>query len=303
MHYLITGSSGQLARAFQARFEALGADYAAPPEADLDITDAEAVRSGLDALKPDIVLNCAAYNDVERAETAPAPAFAVNELGVKNLAEACADSAIRLVHYGTDYIFDGAKEGLYTEDDTPNPLNQYGASKLAGEKVVLAGSQCQRRAGRNTQPAIDIPQPSPHALLLRTSWVFGNGTQNFFHKLVQWSRTRDVMKVVWDQISVPTYTEDIVTYTLKALDVGLYGTFHLTNTGYASRYETARHFFKLAGIDMIVLPVASSYFGDSVNRPFFSAMSNRTLADALGTDIPAWQDAVTRYVKGSEQWE
>ncbi len=154
----------------------------------------------------------------------------------------------------------------------------------------------KHNAQRTTHQAqITTHQAQPKPLTLRTSWVYGDGTQNFFHKLKQWSRKQDVLKIVYDQISIPTYTDDIVTYTLKALDAGLHGTYHLTNSGYASRYEVARYFLDRVGIDKLVLPVPSSQFGSTVKRPFFSAMSNKRLSEALGTHIPTWQDAVRRY--------
>ena len=114
---------------------------------------------------------------------------------------------------------------------------------------------------------------------------------------MQWSKNNDVLKVVWDQISVPTYTEDIVTYTLEALEKGLTGVYHLTNSGYASRYEMARYFFKCIGKDITIIPVGSETFPSPVTRPFFSVMSNERLTKDLGRSIPTWEDAVGRFVK------
>ena len=126
--------------------------------------------------------------------------------------------------------------------------------------------------------------------------MYGPGQQNFFHKLRQWAQKNDVLKVVWDQLSVPTYTEDIVTYTMQALEAGLRGTYHLTNSGYASRYEVARYFFAKQDPEKLILPVSTSVFASTVQRPYFSKMANERLSSALDVTIPAWQEAVDRFI-------
>ena len=275
MKYLIAGASGQLAKAFISRFEQDGISFAAPPEQEFDITDPDAVERTVAATSPDVIINCAAYNAVDAAEQNPEPAFRINAEAVRTLAETAASHGAKFVHYGTDYVFDGKTERPCREDDPTNPLNAYGNSKRDGEKIAVDAG----------------------ALVLRVSWVYGDGTQNFFHKMLQWSEGKDVLKVVWDQISIPTYTEDIVTYTLKALDAGLTGLYHLTNSGYATRYEVARRFFKCIERDTIIIPVGSDAFPSPVKRPFFSAMSNQKLSDALETNIPDWEDAVERFAR------
>ncbi len=276
MKYLITGSSGQLAKEFIGRFEQTEVDYIAPTEDQLDITNSDVVEQVFSEYAPDAVINCAAYNAVDAAEADSTVAIRVNADAVANLAAAVLKHGAVIVHYGSDYIFDGKTESPYTEDDLTAPLNAYGRSKLAGEKAL-------------------IDSGADH-LMLRLSWVYGNGNQNFFHKLMQWSENSNILKVVWDQISVPTYTEDIVTYTLAALDQELRGIYHLTNSGYASRYETARHFFRCLGKNVTVIPVGSNTFPSPVARPFFSVMSNAKLTEALGKPIPTWEDALERFV-------
>ncbi len=240
MKYLITGSSGQLGKAFVANFDKSGADYCAPPEEDFDITDPIVVNDVVSNVNPDVLINCAAYNNVEAAEANPETAFRVNAEAVKVLASAAQKVGATIVHYGSDFVFDGNTERPYKEDDPTAPLNEYGNSKLAGE-VALSDSGAD-------------------ALLLRVSWVYGDGTQNFFHKILQWTKNKDILKVVWDQISAPTYTEDIVTYTIEALNAGLRGCYHLTNSGYASRYEAARYFFRSLGRNITVIPAGSDFF-------------------------------------------
>ncbi len=277
MKVLVTGASGQLAKAFIERFTRTGTSFSAPPESVLDITCPDRVENAVEAYHPDIILNCAAYNNVDGAERNPAPAFTVNRDAVGILAGTARRHHVCLVHYSSDYVFDGTAQACYREDAPTAPLNQYGQSKLEGEQQAL--------------------QAGVEALVLRTSWLYGDGTQNFFHKMLAQRAARNTLHVVWDQISVPTYTEDLVTFTLQALTQGIRGCLHLTNSGYASRYETARFFFKCMRYDGIILPVDSDSFPSPARRPFFSAMDNAKLAGALATAIPAWEDGVERFTR------
>lgn len=276
MTYLIAGASGQLGQEFVRTLQQRNLPYAAPPETQFDITAPDAIAAVLAETRPDVLINCAAYTNVEQAEQTPAPAYLVNETAVGHLASACAIAGVKLVHFSTDYSFDGTKKGLYTEEDTPAPLNEYGRSKLAGE-VLLASH-------------------SVDSLVLRLSWVFGHGPQNFFHKLQQWSAGRDVMNVVYDQIATPTYTADIVDWTLLALGAKLSGLYHFSNDGYASRYECARELFDQLGAGPLILPVGSDAFPSPVQRPFFSAMSSAKLQKAIHQTPPTWKDALGRYL-------
>jgi dTDP-4-dehydrorhamnose reductase len=278
---LITGAGGQLAQEFQRVLAGAGHDVLAPSEESLDISDDAVVRSVLKSHRPDIVLNCAAYNNVDKAEKEDYDtACRVNALGPKNLALACRENGALLVHYGTDYVFDGRKEGFYTEDDVTAPINRYGETKREGELFVMSEAQ--------------------KYLLFRLSWVFGDGKQNFLYKLAEWARKNPVLKIVSDQVSVPTYTEDIVRITMLAVEKQLRGLYHLTNGGYASRYEVARYFLEKIGADNIVLPVTSDLFPSPAKRPYFSAMSSAKLSAALGGEIPIWKDAVDRYVQKNQ---
>lgn len=277
MRLLVTGSRGQLARQFQRDADSTCHAVVAPPEDTLDITRPAQIRQAIERHRPDVLINCAAYNFVDRAESEFEQACRVNADGVRQLAVQCSRSNILLVHYGTDYVFDGAKEALYDEQDEPRPLNAYGRSKLLGEQALAAETD--------------------HFLLLRVSWVYGPGQQNFLYKLSQWARTNPVLKIVCDQLSVPTYTEDIVRVTLRAVERGLRGTYHLTNDGYGSRYEVARYFAERVGLDNLILPVTSGAFDMVAERPYFSAMSNRKLSVELGLCIPHWRDGIDRFVK------
>ena len=266
-----------MAREYISRFERDGTEYFAPPESDLDITDVDSVRECIGACRPDVVLNCAAYNNVDAAETDVAAAMKVNSEAVGNLARSCRETNALLVHYSTDYVFDGRKEGLYAELDTTGPINRYGESKLAGEQCVVDETE--------------------DYLVFRLSWLFGGTAGNLVSRLLEWAHKSDVLRVVWDQVSVPTYTVDVVDVSLRAVESGMRGLYHLTNTGYASKYEVARFLFAKLGLSKPVLPVSSDAFPSVAKRPFFSAMSNRKICDELGITIPTWEDAIERHVE------
>lgn len=280
MKYLIAGKNGQLARAFIERFELEGIDFLAPGEKDLDITDPEMVSKVVGESKPAVILNCAAYNLVDRAEDEQGKAFAVNADGAGALAMAARKYGSFLVHYSSDYVFDGMKENdLYDESDLPNPLNQYGKSKLEGEKLV----------GKETADS----------LILRLSWVFGEGRQNFIAKLLEWTEKNEYLRITCDEFSVPTYTETVVDITLKALEKGLSGLYHLTNSGFCSRYEWAKLILNSAGINKFIRPVPMDAFPLPAKRPRFSAMSNKRLSGLLDVEIPSWEESVVSFVKRS----
>jgi dTDP-4-dehydrorhamnose reductase len=272
--YLETGAAGQLAAAFARRFEQSGADFSYPR---LDITDFDAVMEAVSAYRPDVILNCAAYNLVDKAETDHVQAFKINAFGPALLSHAAKKYNSTLVHYGSDYIFDGLKKSPYVESDPANPLSQYGKSKLAGEQLAAEG-------GART-------------LILRLSWVFGPGQQNFIHKLKEWARDGRVLKMADDDISVPTYTEDAVDVTLKAVESGLSGVYHLTSSGVASRYEWAEFVLKELGLKNKLERARRDDFNLPAKRPGFSAMSNRKIAAELNLNIPEWRDAVRSFLK------
>jgi dTDP-4-dehydrorhamnose reductase len=278
MKYLLTGKNGQLARAFIQRFERQAVDFFAPDELKLDITNPEIVSAAVAAYRPDIIINCAAYNLVDKAEQDRDAAFKVNAEGPKNLARAAAAQKALLVHFGSDYVFDGLKEsGLYTEDDPVNPLNEYGKSKLTGEEYVL--------------------EENSHCLVLRLSWVFGPGKQNFIYKLGEWSKNNEYLKIACDEFSVPTYTDTVVDVTFKAIEAGVVGKYHLTNGGYCSRYEWAKVILNVLGISKFIRPVSMDAFQLPALRPKFSAMSNGRIEGLLNVNIPLWQDAVASFLK------
>jgi dTDP-4-dehydrorhamnose reductase len=278
MRFLIAGKNGQLAQAFIRTFERKSLEYSAPDEHELDITNFGRIDGIVASFKPDVIINCAAYNLVDKAEQDRDKAFLVNATGPQLLARAARKHGAQLVHYSSDYVFDGQKEsGLYREEDGTDPLNEYGKSKLSGEQLARAET-----AGH---------------LIFRLSWVFGDGKQNFVHKLTEWAKNNEYLKIACDEFSVPTYTYTVVDVTLKALEQGVSGLYHLTNSGFCSRYEWARLVFSVLGIRKFIRPVSMDTFNLPAKRPKFSAMSNEHLARLLDIRIPEWSEAVSTFLR------
>lgn len=226
--------------------------------------------------RPGLILNCAAYNQVDKAESEPAKAFAVNAEGPRYIAMAARKLESTLVHFSTDYVFDGAKTSPYTEADPANPLSVYGQSKLKGEGYVL-----------------DVPC----ALVFRLSWVYGRGDQNFMHKLKGWADKPGPLRISSDEISVPTYTGDIVDAVMAALGRGLFGRWHLANSGQCSRYDWAKLALKEMGIAKEMLPAKMADFNLPARRPGFSAMANKALVNELAIEIPPWEDSAAKFIR------
>jgi len=271
---LITGASGQLGKEFLKVLSSKGIDFVALERKDLDITNFEKVYKTLKEINPFVVINCSAYNQVDLAETEILKAFSTNAIGPYNLAITCREINAKLIHYSTDYVFDGIKKGLYTEEDSPNPLNQYARSKLLGEELVK--------------------QVLENYLIFRVSWVYGEGKQNFIYKLLQWVREKEVLQIAFNEVSVPTYTEFIVEKTLKALEKGLTGIYHLVPRGYASRYEWAKLTLKLFRIEKVLIPVEKEIFNLPAKRPDFSAMSCAKIEKALGEEFEEWDEIYSK---------
>lgn len=275
--YLIVGAGGQLGREFHRILEKIGEDYIALKREELDVKDFNKILETLRTLKPKVVINCSAYNQVDKAEEEFEESLKVNTLGVANLCIACREVKAKLVHYSTDYVFDGKKEKPYNEEDRPNPLNKYGLTKYLGEKQI--------------ELLLD------DYLIFRTSWVYGEGKQNFLYKLEQWAKERDCLKIACDEFSVPTSTRIIVETTLKALRKGLTGLFHLVNSGYASRYEWAKEYCRIKGIKKLIYPAYQADFNLPAKRPKWSVMSNERIIKELEIEIPDWKEELQRMIE------
>ena len=277
MKVLIAGANGQLGREMTELCRKRGMEVLAADSKMLDIVDFAAVKKTFAGFRPDWVINCAAYNAVDTAEAEWKQAYRVNGYGPKHLALAAAEHDTVLVHYSTDYVFDGKKAGPYTVADPPCPLSRYGTSKLLGEKMVR--HHC------------------PRHYIIRTSWVFGKGGKNFAEKIISWSRTKDELRIVDDQVSTPTYTVDLATATLELLETGLYGLHHLTNSGSCSRYAWAKKVLELAGWNGTLIPAKTADFPTPAERPLYSVLDNFGTEELLKRPMPTWDDAVKRYME------
>ncbi len=277
MKILLTGSNGQLGQDIADLCTAKKISCFAADSKTLDITDKKRVDETVRAAAPDIIINCAAYNAVDLAEAEWKKAFLVNGMGVKNLALAANRQGAVLVHYSTDYVFDGRNTRPYTIADLPHPISRYGESKLLGEQMVR--DLCDRY------------------YLIRTSWVFGRGKTNFIHKLREWSTGKDELSVVDDQVSVPTSTVDLAQATINLIAAESFGLYHITNAGSCSRYEWARYVLDQLKWKGTLHAVKSDTFKTAAQRPEYSVLDTFGTEEVLGRTLPTWQDATHRYLR------
>jgi dTDP-4-dehydrorhamnose reductase len=276
MKFLLIGSLGQLGNEFKHYFQKNNIEFYETDLPTLDVFNLDDVLEIFSNIKPEMVINCSAYNFVDRAEEDRWNPIKVNTIGVKNLAYACEKYDSFLVHFSTDYVFDGEKPTQYTEEDEPNPINFYGLSKYLGEQAIS-----------------DILDSY---LIFRVSWLYGYGTQNFIVKFLHWVEDTDIVRIAIDEVSVPTSTFTVVDAVMKSLDEGLCGLYHLTNSGFASRYEWALEIKKNLGLRINIVPVNSEEFHLPARRPKFSAMSNQKISSDLNIEIPSWREELERFL-------
>ena len=278
MTTLVLGSAGQLGTALRR----LLPDAVACTRQQADLANAESLRAALQSAKPAVVLNCAAYNDVNRAESEVAGAFAVNAFGVRDLALACRDAGAALVHFSTNYVFgqDEERRAPYQETDAPGPISAYGVSKLAGEHFALA--------------------ISPKNLVIRTCGLFGAAERggapgNFIEKLLDRARRGEKLQVVNDQELTPTAAADLAAATLHLFQTGASGLYHFTNAGACTWHEFACAALRQAGLNVAVEAVPTETFNAPARRPRYSVLDCSAYERQGGASRPAWQDALDRY--------
>ncbi len=279
MKVLVTGANGQVGREIVKILTLQEYVVLSKGREELDITDFAKVSECISDFKPDIVINCAAYNDVDGAESDWERAFLVNGIGVKHLSIVCSRRGADLVHFSTDYVFDGLKREPYTIADAPNPINKYGKSKLLGEECLKHYME--------------------KFYLIRTSWVFGDGRFSFPKKVIEWASKNKKLRIVDDQVSVPTYSVDLAKAVIDLIKSRIYGIYHITNSGYCSRYRWAK--FILEGIKWRgdIEPASSEDFNTPAKRPGFSVLNNFPLKETLGHLLPSWESATDRFLKES----
>jgi dTDP-4-dehydrorhamnose reductase len=274
MRVLVTGAGGMLGQAVAAEARRLGHDVRALVRADLDITDAEAVRRTLQSAEPEAIVNCAAWTDVDGAEASEAAALAINGTGAGNVAHAAAEMDARLVHVSTDYVFDGAKREPWVESDPTGPISAYGRTKLAGEEQVAAAA-------------------GEHAIV-RTAWLFGAGGPNFVDTMLRLAAERDEVSVVTDQVGCPTWTGHLAGALLELAERrGDVGVFHAAGSGACSWNELAIEVFDRAGVECRVLPTTTAQFPRPAQRPAYSVLGTERRP---GVQLPRWQDGVEAHL-------
>lgn len=267
MTILITGANGQLGRSIANTLKQHNIAFIALPKHELDISNVEATFRIFNILQPTVIINCAAYTAVDKAEQETALCHLINQQAVDNLAKYCKKNHVLLVHFSTDFVFDGKKNTAYTEQDTPNPLNVYGKSKLAGETAII-NSGC-------------------NYYIIRTSWLYSDLGQNFKTTMLKLARLATPVKVVTDQIGTPTLVNNLarVVYYIvshKALPSALpYGLYHYSDDIPMSWHELAIAIFKQESIVIETIPILSSQFNSVAKRPAYSALSSVKLKQWL----------------------
>jgi len=277
MKILILGHRGMLGSDLMLRMMAAH-DVTGKDVGDFDITVEDDCGRVIAECSPDVVINAAAYTNVDGCETDRDRCFAVNAIGVKNIALACRGKGIRIVHFSTDYIFDGRKETPYVEEDEPAPLNVYGASKLEGERFLQAFSD--------------------RWLLIRTAWLYGRNGKNFVKTILEKAAAVKTLDVVDDQIGAPTYSWDLSAAVQLLIEGGHEGLFHLTNRGRCSWHEFACKILQYAGKnDVTVRPIPSADLARPAVRPAWSVLSSRKFWEATGKTMRFWQIALQDYLE------
>ena len=281
---LITGSKGQLGNELKVVSENYyGYDFIFTDIDTLDLTSQEKTSEFIKKSKPDWIINCAAYNLVDKAETEPDKALLINGIAVKNITEVIRGSECRFIHLSTDYIYDGLSNVPYNEYVAPNPLSAYGRSKLAGEKYAL------------------LHQGS---MIIRTSWLYSSFGNNFVKTILRHAAEKESLKVVFDQTGTPTYAADlaeaimhIVSGVIRnqvAMNSGLY---NYSNEGVCSWYDFASEIINDAGLNCKVLPVLSKDYPQAAQRPKYSVMDKSKIKENYGLSIPHWRSSLIRCMK------
>jgi dTDP-4-dehydrorhamnose reductase len=276
MRLLVTGAAGMLGTDVVAA--ASGHDVVALERADLDITDSDAVRAAVRDVRPDAVINCAGWTNVDAAETAEAEATLINGDGAGHLAAAAAEVDAHIVHVSTDYVFPGDATTPYPEDAETGPIGAYGRSKLAGEVAVAAAA------------------PASHAIV-RTAWVFGPHGKNFVDTMLRLGTERDELTVVADQLGCPTYTGHLAPALVQVAEARSHGVLHVAGGGSCTWWELACATFERAGLKVTVHRGTAAGFGAPAPRPAYSVLGS-TRSDA--PVLPAWQDGLAAHLIARE---
>lgn len=277
LKFMVTGVNGQLGHDVMKQLKEMDIDVVAPRRDEFDLTNKDQVEKYILKEKPDVIIHCAAYTAVDKAEDEKDLCYLVNVEGTKAVAEAAKEINAKVVYVSTDYVFDGLGQEPHTEDKETNPINYYGSTKDQGEKIVKG--------------LID------KHFIVRTSWVYGLNGNNFVKTMLKLAESRNEINVVSDQIGSPTYTKDLSAFIVDLVQSNKYGTYHGVNEGYCSWHEFAISIFEKSGIDMKVNPISSDGYPTKAKRPLNSRLSKEKTTKAGIDRLPNWEDALTRFIE------
>ena len=273
---LITGANGQLGYDFQRLFDSLGTKYIATDIANFDITDRKSIDDFFSIHSNiSLIINCAAYNDVDKAESEIDLCNKLNAEAPLNLAKKAKGIGAIFVTYSTDFVFGGDLKNPYAEEDMPNPPSIYAKSKRLGEISVL--------------------EEYEKVFIIRTSWLFGAANSNFNTQVINWSKDCTELSIVDDQLSSPTYSKDLAYYSWKLINTNLYGLYHITNSGSCSKYDQAKYVLDKIGWTGNLRKIKTEELNLSAKRSKFSKLDSTKVENIIGEKIPGWQDAIDRY--------
>jgi dTDP-4-dehydrorhamnose reductase len=281
---LVTGANGQLGNELRkASKNYYGYDFIFTDIDTVDITSADKIAAYIKKSEPDWLINCAAYNFVDKAESEPEKALMINSTAVKNIAEAIKRSECRFIHVSSDYIFDGGSNMPYNESSAANPLSAYGRSKLEGEKNALQYNR---------------------SMIIRTAWLYSSFGSNFVKTILCKAREKDSLKVIFDQTGTPTYAADlaesimnIISGVIKnrvAFNAGIY---HYSNEGVCSWYDLAEEIVKEAGLQCKIIPILTKDYPAAARRPFYSVLDKTRIKETYNIEIPHWRSSLKKCIK------
>lgn len=273
---LVTGSTGQLGSDVVKELLKRGYSTLSPNRSEFNLCSEDNIRNYILNSNCEAIVHCAAYTQVDKAEDEKDLCIKINATATKHIAKCAKILDIPMIYISTDYVFDGTKDGKYTENDETNPINIYGESKLAGEKYV--------------QEILD------KYYIVRTSWVFNINGKNFIETMLRLSKANNQLSIVNDQIGSPTYTKDLSRLLVDMLETSKYGLYHATNEGYCSWYEFANTIFKLANINIDIKAINSNEYASRAKRPLNSKLSKDKLIEYGFKPLPHWEDALKDYL-------
>lgn len=276
MKVLVTGVNGQLGYDVVKELDKRGHQAVGVDRESMDLTSTQQIKECIETVNPEAIIHCAAYTAVDKAEDEEELCRRVNAIASKEIAEYAKALDIPMIYISTDYVFDGTKDGEYTEEDMPNPINVYGKTKYEGEVYV--------------QDTLE------KYYIVRISWVFGENGNNFIDTMLRLAKERDSLNVINDQVGSPTYTKDLAPLLVDMIETDKYGIYHATNEGYCTWYEFAKEIFKIANIDIKVNPINTSEYPTKAIRPMNSKMNKNKLEKNSFYRLRNWKYSLLDYI-------